>query len=468
MSTVLPHRALAASRFVCRCVLSGALALSFTACGSGSSSGDHDAAPPAPATFSIGGSIAGLDATGLVLQNNGGDSLAVDGGASEFEFATKIAQGGAYNVTVHSQPEGLTCTVGHGAGTGVNADVDDIQVICSAHTYTVGALVAGLTTSGLVLQNNGADDLVVDANATAVQFPTPIAHDGSYHVTVLTQPVGLVCTVGNGTGSHVAADVDDVQVACSAATFPVSGLVSGLSAAGLVLQNNAGDSLAVPANATAFEFATPVALGGSYSVTVQTQPTGLTCTVNDGMGSNVAAAVNTVSVTCSTATFAIGGSISGLIDSGLVLRNNGADDLSVAANATSFQFSTPVAYGGSYNATVEQQPTSMTCSITNGSGSNVAADVTDVTVVCAALTTITAISPSAGLIIGGTLVTITGTGFTGATSVTFNGLSAFSITVVNDTQLTVLTPSGAPGTVDVVVTTPAGSATLLGGYAYTL
>lgn len=71
--------------------------------------------------------------------------------------------------------------------------------------------------------------------------------------------------------------------------------------------------------------------------------------------------------------------------------------------------------------------------------------------------TVTAISPKAGPIGGGTAVTITGSGFTGATSVTFGGTAATSYTVTNDTTITATSPAHAAGTVDVLVVTPGGT-----------
>lgn len=535
-----------------RAVLIGALALSFAACNSGSSSSDKDRAPVVvdpPATYAIGGTISGLSAEGLVLQNNDGDDLTVAANADAFEFATEVTAGGAYRVAVLTQPEGLTCTVGHGNGTNISADVNDVAIVCSADTYTIAGTVAGLATSGLVLQNNGADDLAVAANATSLQFATPVAHDGGYHVTVLTQPLGLFCTVAHATGVHVAANVVDVEVSCSATTFPIAGTVSGLSVTGLLLQNNGGDDLMVPMNATGFEFATPVAFGGGYSVTVLNQPAGLICTVNNGSGSSVAVAVSDVDILCSVDTFDIGGSISGLIDSGLVLRNNGADDLSVTSGSTSFQFPTAVAYGGNYNATVQQQPTSQTCVVTNGSGTNVVANITNIGLTCSTNTytvggsvsgltgtvtlqnnggdnlainadgaftfatpvadggtynttvltqpslqtcvvsngsgtmggsnvtnvdvscsastpSITGVTPSSGSSSGGTLVTITGSNFTGVTDITFGGIPAAGSTVLNDTTLEAFAPAHSIGAVDITVTNPAGSATATNGFIY--
>ena len=66
--------------------------------------------------------------------------------------------------------------------------------------------------------------------------------------------------------------------------------------------------------------------------------------------------------------------------------------------------------------------------------------------------TVTGISPTTGPAAGGTMVTITGTGFTGATAVDFGTTPATSVTVVSATTITADSPAGT-GTVDVTVTT---------------
>jgi hypothetical protein len=76
------------------------------------------------------------------------------------------------------------------------------------------------------------------------------------------------------------------------------------------------------------------------------------------------------------------------------------------------------------------------------------------------------ISPAAGTIAGGTTVTITGTDLTAASAVTFDGAPATSFTVVSDTQISAIAPEHAAGAVDVVVTTPVGTATITSGYTY--
>jgi hypothetical protein len=70
---------------------------------------------------------------------------------------------------------------------------------------------------------------------------------------------------------------------------------------------------------------------------------------------------------------------------------------------------------------------------------------------------ISAISPSSGPKSGGTAVTITGSGFTGATNVAFGTAPALDVTVVSDTEITAVSPSAAPGVHNVYVTSPSGT-----------
>lgn len=252
----------------------------------------------------------------------------------------------------------------------------------SATTHTVGGTVAGLAAGQQVtLKNNAADPLTVTANG-AFSFSTPVAYNGSYAVTVDTQPTGQICTVIGGTGSSVTASVSSVRVTCSSITYAVGGTVSGLGTGKqLTLKNNAADPITVTANG-AFNFVTPVAYNGSYAVTVDAQPTGQICTVTSGAGSNVTSSVSPVSVTCSSITYSVGGTVSGLgAGQQVTLKNNAADPITITANGA-FNFATPVAYSGSYAVTVDTQPTGQICTVNSGSGSNVTASVSSVSVAC--------------------------------------------------------------------------------------
>ena len=73
--------------------------------------------------------------------------------------------------------------------------------------------------------------------------------------------------------------------------------------------------------------------------------------------------------------------------------------------------------------------------------------------------TITSFTPASGPV--GTAVTITGTGLTGATDVSFGTVPASSFTVDSDTQITALVPAGFDKAI-ILVTTPGGTAKSVG------
>src|SRR5207248_1356151 len=235
--------------------------------------------------FTIGGSVVGLTGTGLVLQDNGGDDVTVTGtGTVTFTFKTAIASGGAYAVTIKTQPSGQVCSVANGSGT-ATVNVTNVQVSCAA-TYSVGGTVSGLLGTGLVLQDNGADDLTVTGTGTvSFTFATPLLGGASYAVTVKTQPSNPVqtCTVSNGTGTIVGS-VATVQVSCTQPKYPIGGTVVGLivgSGDTLELQDNAGDNLFVTGDVD-FTFPTTFTYGTTYSVDVFLDPTiqpGIPCNI---------------------------------------------------------------------------------------------------------------------------------------------------------------------------------------------
>ena len=70
---------------------------------------------------------------------------------------------------------------------------------------------------------------------------------------------------------------------------------------------------------------------------------------------------------------------------------------------------------------------------------------------------ITGLRPQSGPVTGGTTITISGTGFTGATAVGFGGLPATSFEVKSDSEIQATTPPEPAGTVDIAVVTPAGA-----------
>jgi hypothetical protein len=173
-------------------------------------------------------------------------------------------------------------------------------------SLSLGVQVYGLDRPGLVLQNNGGNDLTVDAAGT-YYFSELMAPDASFNVTVRTVPAFVKCTAANNTGKINYYTYTQTVVTCIPDAFTLGGKVSGLHGDGLVLANGAR-TVAVANNATDWHFTDPVPNGSIYGVTVLSQPTYLnqsgqtvsqTCVVTNGTKAMPTYAVDDVTVTCS-------------------------------------------------------------------------------------------------------------------------------------------------------------------------
>lgn len=212
----------------------------------------------------------------------------------------------AGNNGVHDIADGFFngpgCTHSSLCGTATSIYVfDDVtmNIISNApQSRTIGGNVSGLAGTGLVLQNNGGDDLSITTDG-AYNFATPVTDGQTYAVTVLTNPSGpaQTCTVANASGT-VSANVTNADVTCATSTFTIGGNITGVGAESAVLRNNGGDDLTVTADG-AFVFTTPIADGATYTVTVQTAPaTNSNCNVTNGSGTVSSANVTNVSISC--------------------------------------------------------------------------------------------------------------------------------------------------------------------------
>jgi environmental stress-induced protein Ves len=352
--------------------------------------------------FALRGNVSGLVGTGLVLQNNGGDDLAI-GANGPFEFAVRLAGEATYNISVRSQPNGQGCFVSNASGRIAAADVGNIEVACASNQFTIGGVVSGLSGSGLILQLNRANDLRVASNGRFA-FATTVPSGTAYDITVRTQPANpaQVCRVARAAGTVSGAGVNDVAVDCTTSSFSVGGTVSGLSGAGLVLQLDGGNDLPIASNGS-FAFARQLPSGSNYRVTVRTQPSNPTqvCTVAQGSGTISTANVSSVRVTCSLQTYSIGGTVSGLLGSGLVLSNNGGDAIGIDSNGA-FEFPGRLASGSPYSVTVRTQPSApaQSCTVSNGRGTVGNFDIANVLVSC----------NTSDFTIGGTVAGLAGSG----------------------------------------------------------
>lgn len=169
---------------------------------------------PAPAVrYTIGGTVSNLTGSGLVLQNNGGDNLPVSANGS-FSFATAVAPGTTYNVTVMTQPSGQTCTVQNGTGT-ANGNITAVAVNCS--TLAISPTVA--TAAGC-----SRDTVVFTASGGAPPYAWSSSEANSTNLTV-TSPTTASWKDGNDNfcshGGTVTITVTDSSGATASATLTV-------------------------------------------------------------------------------------------------------------------------------------------------------------------------------------------------------------------------------------------------------
>jgi predicted component of type VI protein secretion system len=153
----------------------------------------------------------------------------------------------------------------------------------------------------------------------------------------------------------------------------VGGSVSGLPGSGLVLQLNGANDLPVSANGK-FNFPKTLARGSAYTVSVKTSPSApvkQTCKVDQGAGKIANANISNVAVTCTTVTFAVGGTVSGLAGKGkgkekekkLVLQLNGANDLTIANNGKFVFPAVRLPDGSDYSVSIKTMPARQKCTI---------------------------------------------------------------------------------------------------------
>ena len=213
--------------------------------------------------------------------------------AGAFSFATPLATGAAYAVTVTSQPANQTCTVASGSGTVASANIAAVNVTCTTNTFTVGGMVTGLAGSGLALQNNGADNLARAADG-AFTFATAVTSGGAYSVTIATQPTApaQTCTPTNNTGT-ITANVTNVTITCvtnaavpgSADIGPAGGTVNGFYGAQIIVPAGALPNTVTigltrdSSNSPAYEVPETDAVGATYELTPHGQAFTLPVTV---------------------------------------------------------------------------------------------------------------------------------------------------------------------------------------------
>ena len=211
------------------------LAAALTGCGSGST-------PPAAATYTIGGTVAGDVGSGVQLEllRNGevsgisGELLTVPADGT-FTFTRTVTNADTWLVKVFLQPSGVAqwCIANNASGSAAIANVTTVQVNCTTNAF-IGGTVTGLAGSGLTLGlffNPQADEPMSVGADGPFTFAIPVTVVDSWSVAVLAQPTNpaQTCIVVGGSGTGSTSDVTNVQVSCTtdttAACAPESGTV---------------------------------------------------------------------------------------------------------------------------------------------------------------------------------------------------------------------------------------------------
>lgn len=169
-------------------------------------------------------------------------------------------------------------------------------------------------------------------------------------------------------------------------TLYLAGSVTGINKDGLVLQNNGGSDLVVPANSTSFQFTDLVPSDSVYNVTIKSQPDNVTsCTVLYGTGNTGLYSVSTVQVNCIIHTFALGGTVTGLNAGASLVLVNGTNKVTVTGTGADVPFQmAPVSQDYPFGVTVFTQPAGQVCTVTSGGNGNITGDFSNgVRIACA-------------------------------------------------------------------------------------
>jgi len=377
--------------------------LALVACGGGGGDGGGGGVDPGT-TFAVKVAVTGLGTNGVVkLLNNSGDELVINSDTptpTNTQFATKLKDKASYEITVaaNGHPIEKECTIAAAKGIIQAADVM-INVTCSALSvakYAVKVNVSGLNGGILKLTNNGADLLTIRNNTptpTNIAFATRLIDQAIYSVLVDTAPAGQICNV-EAVGNKINAQDTTVNVTCSNTSivnYSVNVNVSGLASKGLIrlqLNNDLNSELEFTNNTTK-AFSSRLLNQANYTVTISTPPIGQSCSVV-APGTTIPGSNVTVSVTCSSIGYTIGGTAATFAGTLKLILNQGTPTESAPLTVLSgqpFTFTAnPISFGAGYNVTVDTHPAGLTCSVNNGFGLiTTAANVTDVTVSCSAI-----------------------------------------------------------------------------------
>ncbi|MFM7251599.1 MAG: IPT/TIG domain-containing protein, partial [Ilumatobacteraceae bacterium] len=353
------------------------------------------------------------------------------------------------------------------AGFSYSAPVPTVSSVSPSSGPTSGGTPVTITGTGFV---SGASVKFGSLSATGVVVVSPTQVTAVSPATVDPGTVSVVVTTSGGDSVPAGASgaaADDFEYVAVAPTLVSVSPVSGTTA---------GNTL-VTLTGTGFITGASVAFGGvagtsvsvvsSTSVTVRTPatvtPGSVSVVVSTSAGSTSAgsflysAPVPTVSAVSPASGPTSGGTSVTITGTGFV---SGASVKFGSLSATGVVVVSPTQVTAVSPATVT--PGTVSVVVTTSGGNSVPAGAqgaaADDFEYVAPVPSVVSVSPASGPTSGGTLVTVTGTGFVTGASVAFDGLAPVAATVVSPTVLSVVSPATVtPGKVDVTVTTTGGT-----------
>jgi hypothetical protein len=393
--------------------LAGVLA----AAGGGGGAPSNDFASSASITTSGTNGLNGGGAGGTGGQGGGGSSagggggVLTDGGSGGLALANGGGGGGGSAPGGYGGGGGNNSSYAGGGGGGYSGGGGGQYNGNNGGGGGGGSFFAGTLTSAAATQwGNGSVTIVLPAPAVAGISPATIETGSSPTITITGSYVTGATAVSFG--STPAASFTVVSDTVITATVP-AGLPAGTYDTTVVSPN--GTSAASAADQLTSSPATITLSPGTLPDAQNGQTYSASFSATGGTGPY---------------TYAVTG---GALPTGLAFQQSGV--LS----------GTPVAVG---DATV-------TVTVTDVYGS--AASAVYALHIAPGAPVVNLLTPAGGTIDGGTTLTLTGSGFTGASAVLFGSVAATSFTVQSDTSITTVAPASRVGAVDITVVTPRGT-----------
>ena len=294
------------------------------------------------ASFSISGNISGAGGSGATVTLSGAaNSTTTADGSGNYSFLNLA--NGSYTVTPSSV--GYTFTPANQNVTVSGANVTGVNFSSAAATYSISGTISGAGGSGATVTLSGAANSTTTADGSGNYSFLNLAN-GSY--TVTPSSVGYTFTPANQNVTVSGANVTGVNFSSAAATYSISGTISGAGGSGATVKlSGAANSTTTADGSGNYSFSNLA--NGSYTVT----PSNVGYTFTPANQNVTVSGANVTGVNFSSAaatTYFISGTISGPGGSGATVKLSGAANSTTTADGSgNYSFSNLA--NGSYTVT---------------------------------------------------------------------------------------------------------------------